>query len=302
MSDIIVIGAGTAGMTAALYALRNGKSVTVLEEETFGGQIANSPRVENFPTIKEISGSDFADKLFEQITALGAEVELEKALSVEKKGKGFLVKTEYAEREAKSVILAAGVKHKHLRFPNEEELTGNGISYCAICDGPFYTGEEVALVGDGNTALQYGILLSGYCPKVYVYTLFDRFFGDESLVKTLLSKKNVVWKPNTSLTEYLGKDKLEGFRYKNAEGKIEEHRIGALFVAIGQVPDNKKFENLVALDKDGYIAADETCETSCEGVFAAGDCRAKKIRQLTTAAADGAVAALGACAYIDKNF
>ena len=301
MSDIIVIGAGAAGMTAALYALRNGKSVTVLEEETFGGQIANSPRVENFPTVKEISGGDLADRLFEQITALGAEVELEKALGIEKKGKGFVVKTEYAEREAKSVIIAAGVKHKHLRFANEEELTGNGISYCAICDGPFYTGEEVALVGDGNTALQYGILLSGYCPKVYVYTLFDRFFGDEALVKTLLSKKNVIWKPNTALTEYIGSDKLEGFRYKE-NGEIKEHRIGALFVAIGQVPDNKKFANLVELDQDGYVAADETCATSCDGVFVAGDCRAKKIRQLTTAAADGAVSALAACAYIDKNF
>lgn len=301
MSDIIVIGAGAAGMTAALYALRNGKSVTVLEEETFGGQIANSPRVENFPTVKEISGGDLADRLFEQITALGAEVELEKALGIEKKGKGFVVKTEYAEREAKSVIIAAGVKHKHLRFANEEELTGNGISYCAICDGPFYTGEEVALVGDGNTALQYGILLSGYCPKVYVYTLFDRFFGDEALVKTLLSKKNVIWKPNTALTEYIGSDKLEGFRYKE-NGEIKEHRIGALFVAIGQVPDNKKFTNLVELDQDGYVAADETCATSCDGVFVAGDCRAKKIRQLTTAAADGAVSALAACAYIDKNF
>ena len=301
MSDIIVIGAGAAEMTAALYALRNGKSVKILEEETVGGQIANSPRVENFPTIKEISGSDLADRLFEQITALGAEFELEKVLSVEKKGKGFSVKTDYGEHEAKSVIVAAGVKHKHLRFPYEEELTGSGISYCAICDGPFYTGEEVALVGDGNTALQYGILLSGYCPKVYVYTLFDKFFGDESLVKTLLSKPNVIWKPNTALTEYIGTEKLEGFRYRE-NGEIKEHKIGALFVAIGQVPDNKKFENLVALDKEGYISADESCETSCEGVYAAGDCRTKKIRQLTTAAADGAVAALGACAYIDKNF
>lgn len=302
MSDIIVIGAGASGMTAALYALRNGKSVTVLEEDTFGGQIASSPRVENFPTIKEIAGSELSDRLFEQITALGAEVELEKALSIEKKGKGFVVKTDYGERECKSVIIAAGVKHKHLRFPNEENLVGKGISYCAICDGPFYTGEEVALVGDGNTALQYAILLSGYCPKVYVYTLFDKFFGDESLVKTLLSKPNVVWKPNTSLTAYVGENQLEGFKYKDADGNECDHRIKALFVAIGQVPDNKKFENVVTLDKDGYIVADESCVTSTEGVFVAGDCRTKKIRQLTTSVADGAVAALAACAYIDKEF
>ena len=302
MSDIIVIGAGASGMTAALYALRNGKSVTVLEEDTFGGQIASSPRVENFPTIKEIAGSELSDRLFEQITALGAEVELEKALSIEKKGKGFVVKTDYAERECKSVIIAAGVKHKHLRFPNEETLVGHGISYCAICDGPFYTGEEVALVGDGNTALQYALLLSGYCPKVYIYTLFDRFFGDESLVKTLKSKPNIIWKPNTALTAYIGENQLEGFKYKDADGNIQEHLIKALFVAIGQVPDNKKFENIVTLDKDGYIVADESCVTSTDGVFVAGDCRTKKIRQLTTSVADGAVSALAACAYIDREF
>lgn len=302
MTDIIVIGAGASGMTAALYALRNGKSVTVLEEETFGGQIASSPRVENFPTIKEIAGSEFSDRLFEQITALGAEVELEKALSVEKKGKGFVVKTDYGERECKSVIIAVGVKHKHLRFPNEENLVGHGISYCAICDGAFYTGEEVALVGDGNTALQYALLLAGFCPKVYIYTLFDRFFGDESLVKTLKSKPNIIWKPNTALTSYIGENELEGFRYKDADGNEKEHLIKALFVAIGQVPDNKKFENLVALDKDGYIASDETCVTATDGVYAAGDCRTKKIRQLTTSVADGAVAALAACAYIDREF
>ena len=301
MTDIIVIGAGASGMTAALYALRNGKSVTVLEEDTFGGQIATSPRVENFPTIKEIAGSELSDRLFEQITALGAEVELEKALSIEKNGKGFTVVTDYGKRECKSVIIAAGVKHKHLRFENEEQLTGKGISYCAICDGAFYSGEEVALVGDGNTALQYAILLSGFCPKVYVYTLFDKFFGDESLVKTLLSRKNVEWRPNTSLTAYIGENELEGFKYKDAEGREREHRIKALFVAIGQVPDNTRFSNLVTLDKDGYIAADESCVTSADGVYAAGDCRTKKVRQLTTAVADGAVAALAACAYIDKN-
>ena len=302
ITDIIVIGAGASGMTAALYALRNGKSVTVLEEDTFGGQIATSPRVENFPTIKEIAGSEFSDRLFEQITSLGAEVELEKALSIEKKGKGFLVKTDYKDRECKSVIIACGVKHKHLNFENEENLTGHGISYCAICDGAFYSGEEVALVGDGNTALQYAILLSSYCPKVYVYTLFDKFFGDESLVKTLLSKNNVDWRPNTSLVSYIGENQLQGFKYKDADGAIKEHKIKALFVAIGQIPDNSRFSNVVNLDKDGYILSDETCLTSTEGVFAAGDCRTKKIRQLTTAVADGAVSALAACSYIDKNF
>ena len=158
MKDVIVIGAGAAGMTAALYALRNGKSVLVLEEETLGGQIASSPRVENFPSIMEISGLDFSNNLFEQITAHGADFELEKVEKVEKKDGYFVVTTDYNTHEAKAVVLATGVKHKHLNLPNEERLTGHGISYCAICDGAFYSGKEVALVGDGNTALQYALL------------------------------------------------------------------------------------------------------------------------------------------------
>ena len=296
--DIIVIGAGAAGMTAALYALRNGKSVLVLEEETIGGQIATSPRVENFPTHVEIAGTDFANEMFEQITHHGADFELEKVEKVEKNGGIFTVTTDYGAYESKAVVVANGVKHKHLRFPHEEELTGHGISYCAICDGAFYSGQEVALVGDGNTALQYALLLSNYCKKVYVYTLFDRFFGDDSLVKTLLARENVEWRPNTALCEYIGETELEGFRYKEG-GEVKEHRINALFVAIGQIPDNKKYENLADLTKDGYFDADETCATKTPGLFVAGDTRRKKVRQLTTAVCDGANAAMGACSYID---
>jgi len=299
MKDIIVIGAGAAGMTAALYALRNGKSVLVLEEETIGGQIASSPRVENFPSVASISGLDFSNNLFEQITAHGADFELEKTEKIEKRGENIVVTTDYGEHECKSVIIAVGVKHKKLNFPNEEKLTGKGISYCAICDGAFYEGKEVALVGDGNTALQYALLLSNYCKKVYVYTLFDKFFGDESLVKTLRSRENIEVRPETSLCEYIGEDKLEGIKYRE-NGEIKTQFIEGLFVAIGQIPDNKKFENVAKLDKNGYFDSDESCTTETAGVFVAGDCRAKKIRQLTTAAADGAVAALAACAYVDS--
>lgn len=299
MKDIIVIGGGAAGMTAALYALRNGKSVLLLEEETLGGQIASSPRVENFPSLMEISGLDFSNNLFEQITAHGADFELERAESVEKKENYFVVTTEYGSYESKAVIIASGVKHKHLNLPNEEKLTGKGISYCAICDGAFYKGKEVALVGDGNTALQYSLLLSNYCSKVYVYTLFDKFFGDASLVKTLRSRENVEVRPNTALCGYIGEDKLEGIQYKE-NGEIKTHAVEGLFVAIGQVPDNKRFENVAKLDKNGYFDSDESCVTMTEGVYVAGDCRAKNVRQLTTACADGAVAALKACAYIDK--
>lgn len=299
MKDVIVIGAGAAGMTAALYALRNGKSVLVLEEETLGGQIASSPRVENFPSIMEISGLDFSNNLFEQITAHGADFELEKVEKVEKKDDYFVVTTDYNTHEAKAVVLATGVKHKHLNLPNEERLTGHGISYCAICDGAFYGGKEVALVGDGNTALQYALLLSNYCSKVYVYTLFDKFFGDASLVKVLRSRENIEVRPNTAICGYLGEDKLEGIVYKE-NGETKTHNVEALFVAIGQVPDNKRFENVVDLDKNGYFDCDETCKTKTQGVYVAGDCRKKGVRQLTTAVADGANAAMAACSYIDS--
>lgn len=191
MYDVIIIGAGAAGMTSALYALRNGKSVLLLESESLGGQIATSPRLENYPSIKEISGEAFADNLFEQISALGAEVEIEKAERIEKRAdKIFSVKTEYNEYEAKSVIIASGVKHKHLKTKsNRDDLVGKGVYYCAICDGAFYKGKEVAVIGDANTALQYSLLLASYCKKVYVYTLFDKFFGDAQLVKRCAPKR-----------------------------------------------------------------------------------------------------------------
>ena len=300
MKDVIVIGAGAAGMTAALYALRNGKSVLILEEETVGGQIATSPRVENFPTIKASSGQDIANGLFEQITDLGAEFELEKVLKVEKDGKVFTVTTDYGRHEAKAVIIATGVKHKHLGFAGEEELTGNGISYCAICDGAFYAGQEVALVGDGNTALQYALLLSNYCTKVYVFTLFDKFFGDASLVKALRAKENIEVRPNTNVVDFLGEDELKAIEYTDKDGNVCRQDVPAVFIAIGQVPDNAAFANVADLDKNGYILADESCKTKTEGVFVAGDCRTKAVRQVSTAVGDGAVAATNASLYLES--
>ena len=302
MYDIIVIGAGAAGMTSALYALRNSKTVLVLESESLGGQIATSPRLENYPTIKEISGEKFADNLFDQITSLGAEVEIEKVIKVEKlEDKSFLVKTEYNEYSAKSVIIASGVKHKHLRTKsNREDLVGRGVYYCAICDGPFYKDREVAIIGDANTALQYSLLLASYCKKVYIYTLFDKFFGDKAHVKALMSKENIEWRPNTSVIDFIGEDELTAIEYKDADGEIKRHEIPAVFVAIGQVPDNKAFENVVDLDSMGYIIADETCKTKTEGLFVAGDCRTKAVRQVSTAIGDGAVAATNASIYLES--
>lgn len=301
MYDVIVIGAGAAGMTAALYALRNGKTVLVLEGESLGGQIATSPRLENFPSIKEISGEKFADNLFEQITALGAELEIDKVTGIDKKDGVFTVTTEYGSFEGKTVIIAAGVKHKHMRTQTDrEDLVGKGVYYCAICDGPFYKDKEVALVGDGNTALQYALLLASYCKKVYVYTLFDKFFGDGRLVKALLSKENIEWRPNTSVIDYVGDNELTGIKYKDKDGNIKIHEIPAVFIAIGQVPDNKAFNSLVDLDNNGYIIADETCRTKTDGLFVAGDCRTKAVRQVATAVADGAVAATNASVYLES--
>jgi len=301
MTDLIVIGAGAAGMTSALYALRNGKSVLVIEGESIGGQIATSPRLENYPSIKAISGDQFADNIFSQITDLGAEVEIDRVTGIEKHDNLFTVTTEYGKYQAKSVIIAAGVKHKHLRTKsNRDDLVGKGVYYCAICDGAFYKGREVAVIGDANTALQYSLLLASYCSKVYVYTLFDKFFGDKSLVKALRSKENIEVRPSTSVIDFIGEKELSAIEYKDANGEIKTHEIPAVFVAIGQIPDNKAFANLVDIDKDGYIIADETCKTKTEGLFVAGDCRTKAVRQVATAVADGAIAATNASLYIES--
>ena len=302
MYDIIIIGAGAAGMTSALYALRNGKKVLVLEGESLGGQIATSPRLENFPSIKEISGEAFADNLYEQIDALGAEVEIERAVRIEKRAEGdFLVHTEYGQYEGRSVIIAAGVKHKHLKTRHgREDLVGKGVYYCAVCDGPFYKGQEVALVGDANTALQYALLLSGYCKKVYMYTLFDKFFGDANLVKAVRAKENIEVRPDTSVVDFIGEEELKAIEYTDKDGNLCRQEIPAVFVAIGQVPDNGAFANVADLDEAGYIVADENCKTRTPGVFVAGDCRTKAVRQVSTAVSDGAIAATNASLYLES--
>ncbi len=303
MYDIIVIGAGAAGMTSALYALRNSKTVLVLEGESLGGQIAMSPRLENYPSIKEISGEKFADNLFEQITALGAELEIDKVTAIDKlEDKTFKVTTEYSEYFAKSVIIATGVKHKHLRTKsNREDLVGKGVYYCALCDGPFYKDREVVVIGDANTALQYSLLLSNYCKKVYIYTLFDKFFGDKAHVKALLAKDNIEWRPQTSVCDFIGENELTAIEYKDKDGNVLTHEIPAVFVAIGQIPDNKAFTNLVDIDDMGYIISDESCKTKTEGLYVAGDCRTKAIRQVATAVGDGAIAATNACLYLESQ-
>lgn len=298
MKDVLIIGAGAAGMTAALYALRNGKSVTIVEQNNIGGQIAESPRVENFPTIMQISGTDFADQLFEQITQRGAEFAFAKITRLTKKDGYFEAESEFENFQAKSVIIACGVEHRKLGLKNEENLIGHGISYCALCDGAFYAGEDVVLIGDANTALQYALLLSSYCKSVHVVTMFDKFFGDEVLVKALKNKDNIKVTHNAKLIELVGEEQLEGLVFEKTNGEKMSLKTKALFVAIGQIPNNKTFENLVDLSKEGYIICDENMATKTPGLFVAGDCRVKKIRQLTTACADGAIAATSASSFL----
>ena len=289
-------------MTAALYTLRAGKSVLVLEKEGFGGQIATSPRLENYPTIESISGSEWSDKLFEQITNLGAAFELEDVQEVKKEDKVFKVKTDYNEYEGKTVIIANGVKPRKMGLPNEDELTGKGISYCAVCDGPFYKGKEIYLVGDANTALQYALLLSSYCPKIHMLTLFDKLFGDKILIDRVLQTENIDIRHNLSMTKINGTDQLESVEFEDtiSHEKVT-YNTNNLFIAIGQVPQNEFLGDLLELDH-GFIKTNEVMETSVPGLFAAGDTRVKENKQVITACSDGATAAMSAVKYINSNF
>ena len=302
MYDIIVIGGGVSGMTAALYGLRNGKRVLIIEGESIGGQIAQSPRVENYPTHKEISGAKLSEELFDQISALGVEFEFDKIENIEKNDKVFRVTGEFDKYDSRSVIIANGVKHRKLNLHNEEPLVGHGIYYCALCDGPFFAGKEVTLIGDGNTALQYAIMLSQICSKVNLVIMFDKFFGDENLVKVVESKDNIEITRNAKTIELKGDKELEGIVFEKNDKSTFEIKGTPLFVAIGQIPDNKKFEHLADLDSQGYFDSDESTKTRTEGLFVAGDTRKKLVRQVATAVGDGAIAGTQACNYINANF
>lgn len=300
MIDLIIIGGGVAGMTAALYSLRNNKSVLILEKEGIGGQIAKSPKVENYPTKKVISGSELADELFEQITDLGVQFELENVVEIKKENNVFVVTTDYNSYEAKAVIVATGAKPRQLGLEGEEKFIGKGIYYCAICDGPFFAGQEVTLIGDANSALQYAIMLSSYCKKVNMLTLFDRFFGETTLQEQVKSISNIEITHSAKAIKLNGGEKLESITFERPDGSTFEHKTNAVFVAIGQLPDNKVFKELAELDKNGYIISDERCLTKTAGLFVAGDCRTKEVRQVTTAIADGAIAATAACKHINS--
>ncbi len=288
-------------MTAALYALRAGKSVLVIEKSSFGGQITWSPKVENFPGIPSISGAELGDKFTAQAIEQGAELELDEVVSVELDGDIKRVRTDFgAVFEAKALIIASGARPRTLGVPGEEELMGAGVCFCAVCDGAFYKGREVAVTGGGNSALQDAMLLSDTCSKVYIIHRRDTFRGEARLVEALRAKDNVEFVLGSSITALLGQDELCGVRIADGEGTEREIAVDGLFVAIGHAPDNGIFSSLIDLDAGGYADSDESCTTKTPGVFVAGDCRKKSVRQLTTAAADGSSAALAACRYIDE--
>lgn len=300
MYDIIIIGGGPAGLTAALYALRAGKNVLVIEKSTFGGQITWSPKVENFPTIPSISGAELGDRLTSQVLEQGAELELDEVVSVELDGDIKRVKTDFGGTfEAKALIIAAGARPRTLGIPGEDALMGAGVCFCAVCDGAFYKDRPVAVNGGGNSALQDAMLLSDTCSKVYLIHRRDTFRGEARLVEALRARENVEFVLNSSITALIGQDELSGLVVTNDKGESREISVDGLFVAIGHAPDNGVFSELIDLDKGGYADSDESCTTKTPGVFVAGDCRKKSVRQLTTAAADGSCAALAACRYVD---
>ena len=274
----------------------------VLEGASYGGQIINSPEVENYPGIAKISGFEFATSLYEQAENLGAEMDFARVLRIEKTGTDFIVYTEDREIPCHSVILATGAKNRPLGVEKEEQMVGAGVSYCATCDGAFFRGQKAVVVGGGNTALEDAEFLSNFCEKVYVIHRRDTFRGEQWLVDNLSKKENVEFVMDSVVTDIIGENSVEGVLVKNVQtGETTELEVKGLFVAIGQMPDNKPFESVIELDAGGYIKAQEDCQTSCEGIFAAGDCRTKGVRQLATAAADGAVAGLAACEYVNKN-
>ena len=303
MYDIIVVGGGPAGMTAALYGLRNGKTVLVIEKAAFGGQITHSPKVENYPGTLSMSGNEFADHMLDQILAQGADIEFENVTAVRTDGDVKVVTTEEGGKyECRAVVLATGVKHRMLGLEGETELVGDGISFCAVCDGDFYTGKTVCVAGGGNSALQEAILLSDKCESVIMLQDLPYYTGEARLQDVLFSRPNVTGHTGVKINRLLTENgSLRGVEIeKRDSGEKLTVSCDGLFVAIGLIPENEPFKDLASLNSFGYFDSDESCVTKTPGIFAAGDCRSKRIRQLTTAVADGATAALAACDYINE--
>ncbi len=299
--DVIIVGGGPAGLTAALYALRANKKVLVIEKNTFGGQVTYSPKIENFPGFVSISGNELADKLVDQVLSHGADVEIAEVTGIS----GDEVKTVTTDTgsfTAGAVIIATGARHRLLGLDNEENLIGHGISFCAVCDGAFCNGKTVAVVGGGNSAMQEALLLTENAAKVYVIQDLDFLTGEEKLSEQLKANDKVEIITGTKVTELIGGEELDSIEIQTVRtGEKTVLKVDALFVAIGLVPQNEAFADVIELDKYGYAVSEETCFTKAEGVFVAGDCRTKTVRQIATAVADGAASALAACKYLESR-
>ena len=300
MYDIIIIGAGPAGMTASIYARRALKKVLVLEAISYGGQIINTLDIENYPVESHISGFDFSTKLYNQAVELGAEFIFEKCIKVDKNDSSFEVFTTSSKYQCKSLIIATGADNRKLGLDKEVEFIGKGLSYCATCDGAFYKKRDVAVVGGGNTALEDALYLSNICNKVYLIHRRDEFRGDNSVVEKIKGKTNIDLIYNSNVSKLIGDERLNAIEISNLDGSKKEINVSGLFVAIGKIPENENFKDLIKMDDNGYIIAGEDCHTNIDGIFVAGDNRTKMLRQLVTATSDGAIAATEAIHYLEN--
>ncbi len=298
MYDMIIVGAGPAGLTAAIYARRASKKVLVLEAKAYGGQIINTPDIENYPVVAHISGFDFATNLYNQAKDLGAEIVMEKVTQLQDLGEEKLVVTTKGEYRAKAVILATGSENRKLGVEGEDALVGRGVSYCATCDGNFFRKKTVAVVGGGNTALEDALYLADLAEKVYLIHRRDAFRGEEGTVERLQARANIEFVLNSNVTRLIAEKRLKAIEVTNKDGSVRELAVNGLFVAVGRIPENQSFAQLIDLDPSGYAIASENCRTKVPGIFVAGDNRVKEVRQLVTAASDGAVAATEAVKYL----
>ena len=304
MTDIAVIGGGPAGLTAALYAARAGKSVTVYERECIGGQITRAPQVENYPGTGRVSGLQLGDSMAAQAEAAGAVISLTDVQKMVKETSGiFRLDTDDGECYAKAVIYACGARPKTLGLPGEAELIGHGVSYCALCDGGFFKEQDVAVVGGGSSAFDDVLLLSERCHHVTLIHRRSSFRAEQILVERVKRRNNISLLTDTTVSKLIQENgQLTGLKLKRKSGKDETLPVSGLFVSIGRQPDTELLTGLAALDENGYVISDEEMAVSeTPGVFVAGDCRIKRVCQLTTAVSDGTVAAVSACAYLEKH-
>ncbi len=301
MTDILIIGGGPAGLTAAIYAARAGRTVTVCERESMGGQITHAHQVSNYPGLNDISGVELGDKLCGHAMDLGAEIQFTAVTGLTKDENGiFHAETEDGPLDARAVIFAGGAKPRPLGNPREAEMIGRGVSYCALCDGSFFRGQDVAVVGGGNSAFSDALFLAQVCRSVTLIHRRDSFRAEKAQIDAAQQAENIRFLTGCTVDHLVGEDQLTGITVKHADGSRENLPVSGLFVALGRVPDTELISQLTQPDESGYIPAGEDCHTDCAGLFVAGDCRSKVVRQLTTATADGTVAATMACEYLDK--